>query len=242
MVVVNMADEEPRKCVVCGSKMSDSDIRCPMCHSVQKLKRCVVCKKAIPKGANYCNDCKSYQGLRRYLPISSTVPALLVAILAVLTTAVVPLISYYNERNSHTLFKVTGADTNHVIVRVWNTGRKPSTLIGYRLKSDRVPGKEFMLDLQGEDKQNARNVIVQGQIVKLTNPAMDMIPTAQRGKQFTKDDWTTLSGNGSLSDVTLTLEIDIQESDDMEEQGKFRTRPDQFTADRIGEFIKQIRP
>ena len=75
--------------------------------------------------------------------------------------------SYLSDRDSYTRFKVTSANDDHVILKAWNTGRRPSTLVAYRVICDEWPAKEVTLDLSDKDKLEAMNVIAPGNPVKI---------------------------------------------------------------------------
>jgi predicted nucleic acid-binding Zn ribbon protein len=230
--------EEKKECVVCKNPLELNEANeCKLCGAIQKLNRCVVCGKAMPPLSQYCSECKSYQGWwRRQFSVSPAIPALLTVLLGVVTTGLIPLFSWWMERNSYTIVKVTGADPNHIFMKVWNTGRRPSTLVAYRLKFDKYPKKEFVLDLSQEDKKNATNVIASGQPqrIMLTDPAWP------QNKPFTADEWRQLT---SQSPVASSLEVDVRESDDIEDEAaKIHTRHDHFNADLIAAFLPEVAP
>lgn len=52
--------------------------------SEPKTKPCRECAERIPLDAKICGECKSYQDWRRFLPFSTTVLALLTALIAVI--------------------------------------------------------------------------------------------------------------------------------------------------------------
>jgi len=248
-------------CFACGEAMPKSAKMCSKCKfPMGEVQQCVNCRRLIPYRASFCNECKSYQKLR-YFPVSATVIALFAAFIGVIS-AVIPAFSYFLERDSHTRFKVTSSDKDHIVLKAWNTGRKPSTLVGYRLIFNKLPDKEKMLDLSHTDKLEARNVIAPGAPVKiaLTNLSPEMILERRRGKQYAPSEIIELRKK-PLSDLSMTLEIDVEESNDagtgsfwplpvpgsLSEIGfwyflwprQVHTLSDTFQADRIQEFIQQ---
>jgi hypothetical protein len=249
------------KCLACGEDVNDGAKMCGKCKfPLGDVQPCRNCGRLMPQAASFCNECKSYKKLR-YFPVLATVVALFAALIGVIS-ALIPAVSYFLDRDSHTTFKVTSSDKDHVVLKAWNTGRKPSTLIGYRLIFNSLPAKEMILDLSHSDKLEAKNVIAPGTPVKiaLTNPLPTMIPQRRRGKQYTQPEFDDLRKK-PLSDLSMTLEIDVEESNDagsgdlcplflplsLMEYGSWyvvwprqvHTRSDVFQADRIQEFIEQ---
>lgn len=234
-----MSEETSTKsCVVCELSMPAAEEKCPTCGSLQRLQLCVVCKAAIPLDADYCNQCKSNQGrIGRHLPLSATVPALLALLLTLVTSAIVPLYSWWMERNSHTFVKVTGANPQYIVAKAWNTGRRPSTLVAYRLTCDAVSGRAFFLDLSRDDKLDAKNVIESRapQRIRLSIPVAD--PQQPPQPQMTDSDRLIMA-----SAAVLTLEVDIKESDDLEgTAGKIHHYRDRFDRKLIEPFLVQVR-
>ena len=198
----------------------------------------------MPRGAARCNECTSYQRWRRHVQFWA---AFFLAIGGLFT-----LISggwsaavYVLDRYSDTRFKVTSSDNLRIYLRVWNTGRRPSTLVGYRLRFADAPGKALELDLSDKDQPEATNVISPGNPVKvsLARSLASTIPAASRGKQYTEQELQTLLHDPKLPwvDRPLTLEVDVEESSDPWCPWNFfrshHTRTDRFPAGRIRQFI-----
>jgi len=230
-----------KKCIACTNDIDRDATTCPICHSSQLTKWCDTCKKAMPADADRCNGCSTYQGRRRHLPFIAAF-ALLLSSLYGLISGGCSGFSYLNDRNSYTKFKVTSSDDRRVYLRVWNTGRKPSTLVGFRLIFDDMPDKEAALELSDKDQPDATNVIASGTPVKigLSIPLTESIPAAQRGKQYTDKERFGLLTSPWI-DRPLTLEVDVEESDDPCCFGipwrTHHTRSDRFPAVRISKFI-----
>src|ERR1700682_1012448 len=145
-------------CGVCMEAMPIGAQKCTKCSSWQD-KPCLTCMQRMPPGARRCNGCATYTNwLRRSWGYVGSGRVLLLALITVITTAILPLRTYFSERDSHTVIKVTGSDASHVYVKVWNTGRKPSALVGYRLMFDGLRGSERELELD-EDEQRRKSVI-----------------------------------------------------------------------------------
>jgi len=220
---------------------------------------CSNCGKRIPFSASFCNECKTYQGVRQHFTVMATILSLVLASFAICNGVYVAA-TYLSDRDSHTRFKVTSADDDHVILKVWNTGRRPSTLVAYRVICDDWPAKEVTLDLSDKDKLEAMNVIAPGKPVKIRLAPARQIPPPLESKQFAPKDYLDLSEHSSRS---LTLEIDVEESDDpggdewdvlpllLQSRGyrwsvlgprQYHIRSDRFPAARILEFVRQRRP
>jgi hypothetical protein len=238
----------------------------PTPDEVPKPRLCVGCRNPLLAGATICSRCKEYQSCRRYFPVTATIIGLVGGLIGVIA-AVVPAVSYFLDRDSHTRFKVTSSNENQVYLKVWNTGRKPSTLVGYRLIFDDLPGKEVMLGLDKVNKEAANNVISPGAPIKigLTRPLPSTIPPSLALREYGDEEILKLLDGKPFTDLKLTLQVDVEESDDpgwdplgfillrqLNWMGRFRwllaprqyhTRRDQFRADRIEEFINgSIRP
>src|SRR5260221_638064 len=74
---------------------------------------CIVCLQPIPTGAKVCTNCKEYQNWRRHFAVTSIIVAFVGTFISVIA-ALVPSWSYFLDRHSHTRFKVTSSDENHV--------------------------------------------------------------------------------------------------------------------------------
>jgi hypothetical protein len=230
-----------QKCIGCENDLRDDLTYCRICHSAQDPKLCVVCKKAMPKEAKRCNHCSSFQGEAKYLMFGVSLATLLFTCFGLISGGVSGC-SYVADRNSNTRFKVTSSDERRLYLKVWNTGRKPSTLVGYRLIFDKRPDKEAMLDLSDKDQADATNVIAPGSIAKigLAIPLDATIPTSTRGKQYTEKERRELLPSPWV-EQPLTLEVDVEESSDPCCFGipiRFHhKRTDRFPAGRISRFI-----
>jgi len=228
--VPEAAPERKEKCIICDSEITARNGICSACGFARAAQQCVNCHKRIPAGARMCPICKAYKRSWRFLPeLASTVP--IIAIIA-LVSGIYTAYTYLSDRNSHTVLKVTGADANMIYVKVWNTGRKPSTLLGYRLKFDEVAAtKEVTLQPPIQDvTAQANNVIVPNEApvtIKLGLPRLSDLPDSQRTKQYSKE----------FRIIPMTLEIDVEESDN---EGATRQRKDHFKADRIEQLMTRL--
>jgi len=189
----------------------------------------------MPAGALRCNECNTYKKYRR-LPIWTAFASTITGPLA-LITAIISLSVVFYEARSHTRFKMGTADDEFIHVKVWNTGKKPSALVRYRLQFDNLPGKEVVLVLKAEDVAASRDVVVSPAPVDLSLAVPDWthLPDDIKANQFTKDEVTGLPGWESSQPMTLI--IDVQESSD--DAGGHHEGKDHFLSGRISRFIKQ---
>jgi hypothetical protein len=196
----------------------------------------------IPKKAKHCNECKSFQDWRRILLFYSLPIGFLAALFPVLSGGFSGL-AYLHDRNSDTKLKVTTSDDARIYVMVWNTGRKPSTLVSYRLIFDQMPRREFLFELSDKDQPVTANVIVPGNPIKigLSLVAAESIPTSAQGRQYTDQNRRDLL-HSNWTERPLTLEIDVEESDDpctfCFSPRLHHTRSDHFPANRIEKFLR----
>jgi hypothetical protein len=134
---------------------------------------------------------------------------------------------FFADYRSHTEFKVARADMNFVYLKVWNTGRQPSALVGYRLRFDKKSDKEVVLTLRNSDAESSKNVIASGAPVDIAIALSDW-------KGLTPGDVRQLAGWDSTQ--RMTLFIDVQESWD--DAGEHHVREDHFLSARIAPLIR----
>jgi len=230
-----------RPCDWCGKEMDAEAKFCLNCKYAQG-RQCAICKAPMWQGAVRCNACGTYRKWRRIVNFSTAVPTLLLAVLGAVWTAVIPLLAYYNERNSHTSIKVTGSDENQIYVKVWNTGRKPSALIRYRLKFDRMTGSaEKEATLEPNDEQQRTQSVIEPKekpvTLALSVPRLkDLLKT-----QYTPEEVAAhLANRGSWSTIPVTLEIEVRESDD--DPGTSQPIRDPIVAEQIARFLPRLMP
>jgi ribosomal protein L40E len=221
-----------QQCISCNAFVAPDAEKCGDCKAKNIDERlCKVCRQKMPVGALRCNGCGNYQNrLWRFVLVVVSFAPLLTFL-----TAIVSVVFYFNEYSSHTHFKVATADNDIIYVKVWNTGRKPSALLGFRLVFDASRDKEARLTLNPVDMQNAINVIEQGAAVpiKLQLAIKRLLPPDDQSRQYVKADLADVIRNPSAQKATLF--IDVQESRD--DAGEHHTIVDRFSADRISEFI-----
>jgi hypothetical protein len=89
---------------------------------------CRQCRKPIPKGARLCSECKSYQDWRGYLNVSSTVLALLVALISVIGGALPHTYHLFGWDKSKVVFGVPVVSGERVRLFATNKGAMPAVL------------------------------------------------------------------------------------------------------------------
>lgn len=237
-----LCDPDGQQCGNCKKRIPAGATFCNECKSYQNGPQCDNCKKRMPADSKFCNECKSYQSWRQYFNVVAIVLSLATAAGGVIKGLHLGAI-YLSERDSHTKFKVTSADDLHIYLRVWNTGMKPSALVGYHLRfNGNPPLKDITLQLSEEDATNARNVIIAGSPAKITlttgRDSLAILPNAGID-QNTKAKLSPL-----LGPQTVILDVDVEESDDPTAgfcpwiaPRKFHTRRDVFAIDRIKPFV-----
>lgn len=233
-----MSEVEKRKCQWCGKELNDDEPFCTNCKFALKGAQCNICKAPMWPDAVRCNACGSYRGLRRFFNFSTTVPTLLSALVAITITAIVPLMTYYRERNSHTVIRVVRSDDNQIFLKVWNTGRKPSALIGYRLKFEKMPkaGKrEATLEPTDEKTESVIEPKAKATTIALSVP----LSTELLKDQYTPEEVKAyLADRKAWIEIPVTVEVDVRESDD--DAGQTRPVRDPIVAQQIAKFLQRI--
>jgi predicted nucleic acid-binding Zn ribbon protein len=92
-------------------------------------KHCRVCSEPINVAAQKCIHCQSEQAeWRRRLSLSTSVLALLIALIAVLTASIPVLKEAITAKDSHLIFSFQGASDQSISVLVSNQGIRPGTV------------------------------------------------------------------------------------------------------------------
>jgi hypothetical protein len=97
-------------------------------ESNRHSKLCATCGEPIAFSARKCIHCDAYQDWRRYLAFSSTVLALLVALLSVATVAVPVLRDVLIAKDSDLVGSFQGLSDNGAVFVVSNAGNRPGTV------------------------------------------------------------------------------------------------------------------
>lgn len=149
-------------------------------------KICITCAELIPDRAKRCNKCNSYQNWRRYFDYSSTVLALLTALVSV-TTFALPVIkqSVFGE-NSEILSVFHGFDNDSFIMIATNQGTRPGTIgaaaFSYR-HAQTGSGSGYILKLTNAaddifiEPGKSKLIRYQMMVFSLSETILDMIDT-----------------------------------------------------------------
>jgi hypothetical protein len=220
-------------CTSCHEVIRDGAERCDRCKKAEEARRsCVVCRELLQvPGARRCNNCSTYQDrFWRHVPLIASAAPIVTVI-----TAIVSVWFYFSEYHSDTHLKVATAESEVIYLKAWNTGRKPSVLLGARLVFDSVPDKQLTLGLAPEQVMSATNVIESDKpvMIELQQRIRESLPAAEKRKQYEPGDVQELRKD--LTTQWTTLYVDVQESSD--DPGEHHTRRDRFLADRISAFI-----
>jgi len=227
-----------KKCVACGKELDDVNRKCPDCKSKLRPDICNTCGKAMPRGAKRCNACSTYSGRWKHLPIISQLAQILGGAVLV-GGAIVSVVFYFSDRESHTHFLLASPDSTSVVIKVWNTGKKPSQLVGYHLHFDKLPKeREALLVLSPNDVQAANNIIESAKpvVLKLKIAVWNRLPKDLADKQYGSTEIRNL--HEWWSTQPMTLYVDVRESSD--DSDHHQVLKDQFRSDRVRDFVATV--
>lgn len=198
-----------KKCVACDNEIPADAITCPVCGLSSIGTDCKNCGKRIPAGAAFCTKCNLYQNKRKHLHVFDTVFRLILAFFAVLS-GVFSAAAYLYDRNSDTRFWVTNADANVVHLKVLNTGRKPSRLVGYRLKfiGPRLISDSTLYQVEGDNVIGIGAPVTVGLSLDELSRSRKLIDNKQR--YLKTDVKNLLAKDGEI--WLVRVEVDIEES------------------------------
>lgn len=89
---------------------------------------CIQCRLAVPFGAKLCHHCKSHQDWRRHLPVSTSVLALLIALLSVGSMTLPTLIGLARSPRSSLILSNPIIRGNDIYLVASNLGDRPAVL------------------------------------------------------------------------------------------------------------------
>jgi hypothetical protein len=235
-----MAEEkEPDPCKACGSVLQQGAKLCKECGSWQD-HQCDACKQWLPFDAKRCNACSTYLvGWFKRIPISQNILALIIALVAVISPAVTVLM-YVLDRPSYTRIKVSGADDKRIYVKVWNTGKQPSRLLGYHLRlGGQFPIPDVELDLTDKDSKEGKNVVSSASpaTIALTPTNRDWLPRPDQPDGYTSEEFKP------FEEREIALTIDVEESWGfpkwlrLPKSWNFSERSDEFPVRRLRAFL-----
>jgi hypothetical protein len=106
----------------------------------QSQTLCKQCSNAIPRGARLCSHCSSFQDWRSWFSVSSTVLALLTALVSVLGIATPAVINVLHRPKSDAILQTPSLDGTTLRVVAINRGDAPASLIRARIDGEYLAG------------------------------------------------------------------------------------------------------
>lgn len=185
------------------------------------MKFCRRCAEEIPREATVCRPCGAYQDWRVFVPGSSIVLSLLLAIFSVLGT-VAPKIGEWMHRNSETSVLIVDGDKDDLCVAVSNDGNRPAMLRGFELTFEGIPlpAQELVLK-KGTDA--------------LVMPRENKLLRLSAGQFTPAEGHTAAEVREAMASGKVTLTARVQESTNASETTTPRT--DRTPAKQIGSWI-----
>lgn len=115
------------------------------------VKPCRQCAEEISFAAKLCRHCGSHQDWRGYLNLSSTVLALLIALITVATSAVTPLLSVLHAPRSEVVASNPVFHGETLSIVATNLGDRAGVIGRARLESDRLGGQADLALTKAEE-------------------------------------------------------------------------------------------
>jgi hypothetical protein len=94
-----------------------------------------MCRERILPDARLCKHCGAYQGWRKHLSLSSTVLALLVALISVATASIPVVVKAWTPHRSDVQLTVSRASFDTIFVVASNYGDRPGSVAGAAILS-----------------------------------------------------------------------------------------------------------
>lgn len=91
-------------------------------------QRCRFCKEPMNDGAVYCTKCNNFQNWRRYVSFSSTMLALLIALITVLSSIFPQIYRYFETPSSQVTVAVLDLEENAFRLVAANNGNRKATI------------------------------------------------------------------------------------------------------------------
>lgn len=180
------------------------------CGTTPDVISCALCKEPIPRGAKVCKVCKAYQNSwPRRLLLAGTMAPQVVAVLAIVSNIL--LISTLLDTESHTDFRVASADNTEIHLRIWNSGKKASSLLSFQLTFDDVDVGPVVLMVNPDDEDKVSVIEPGNPITVLLNAphTPDLQLHTKSGIALSPQDALVRIGNSKK----MRMEVEIQESD-----------------------------
>jgi hypothetical protein len=188
-------------CLECRAEIAAPPTKCEVCGTIHGARQCVICAAHIPRYARRCNECDAYQDWRHFFPFSSTVLALMTALIAVLTPAVTGYFTLF-PRHSSTKVSYGGGDSAFIYVYAWNRGRRPAVIEQYALT---LPGIE-PLELEPSDRKF--NIVAPDSPSAIRLTVTQATPMIKVGEvRYTKEEIRKLvEANGAKLELVVTVQ------------------------------------
>lgn len=116
--------------------MTESATTASLCHN---------CKSPLNAGAVYCLHCESYQNWRRHLSLSSSVLALLVALVTVTSASAPTVVGALRRQYSQVELSLLDYDRPSFTILAVNQGNRRAVLAAVRLRVGRLGDHPFTI-------------------------------------------------------------------------------------------------
>ena len=123
----------------------------PSTDSNARATRCIACRESIKQGARKCHHCDSFQDWRGRLNFTSSVLALLVALVSVISLSVPLIHDALTEDNSRVLITPAGVGSDSLLLVASNTGSRPATLSWAELTVGAEAGSPVVTSLDADE-------------------------------------------------------------------------------------------
>ncbi|CAN5470221.1 hypothetical protein BH10PSE5_BH10PSE5_18910 [soil metagenome] len=135
---------------------------------MSEAAECRTCRETIKPGAQKCIHCGSSQGWQRHLGLSSSILALLIALISVTQSAVLVLVRAYQGDRSRLSMKLLTADGRLLNLVAANGGNRPGK-VAYGEMTIKIPGDEQPFELTAESTPH----LIQGGAMTEVTLALD---------------------------------------------------------------------
>ncbi|RUW58360.1 hypothetical protein [Mesorhizobium sp. M7A.F.Ca.US.008.03.1.1] len=183
----------------------------------QRITHCQQCRLSIPEGAQVCTHCQSYQDWRRWFAVSSTVLALLTALISVLSFAVPSFITLLHKPHSDMSAPMISLEGTTIRLLVVNNGDAPGVFVRADTESEYLaPATKIRL----RDDQKAiiapgSNLLMFDVVPLLSGEqsyrnSLEMLMLVEGNKEVPKTDIVFVFGDsdGELRVSRLSLDAD----------------------------------
>lgn len=114
----------------CDGRGAMSDFADNVNVTTHECAICEACREPIHSDAKLCKHCGTHRGWRKHLALSSTVLALLVALISVITAALPVFIKAFRPARSQVELKISRVSFDTLFVIASNYGDRPGSVAG----------------------------------------------------------------------------------------------------------------